>query len=305
MSWMAGLGQGLMGAGDTLSRYLVQRQVKNERSQDLAYRDRRASAEDADRAAARAIQQEQVSLSKKTHEDTVARLKRDEDRGIVRDVLGSLSIGGGRQSISPDIAAKAKEVGFGTFVQDSTPIGVPLLAAPALDAGPTASPMIPANVQAQIASNINRDEQATAKLAQQEQLAQLAHAARMAQIGATSQAAGDRNEISSLRAQLEAMGLQSANVQRAYTIARQRVEAMYADDLMATPQQKEQAIDDLAIKLLGVAPANFGDAAPVKLNLGAPPPPGASVTAPGQLAPRQLPTTTQPPPAANRLGLVR
>lgn len=295
MSWMAGLGQGLMGAGDSLSRYLVQRQQKTERTQDVAYRDKRAAAEDADRVAARAIQQKNLDLQTRTTDETLARAKRDEDRTTVERVLGALSIRGGRQGITPDIAQKANASGYGTFVQESTPtpIGLPGggMTSATINAGPTAMPMIPANVQAQVAANDDRAEFNRERLSSQEQIAALAHQARMAQIGASSDAAAGRNEISTLRAQIAAMGLQSANVERAYTIARQRVEAMYEGNALANVDpnvimEKQKAIDALATQLLAAAPGNFGDAAPVHLDLNAPPPPQFRAT-PGA-APRPV-----------------
>jgi hypothetical protein len=170
---MLGAGKGLEGMAQSLSQFIARRGEKRERDEERAYRSKRDLAEDAYRNENLGLQRTAHANEQAYREGQQKQAALRDDRDLIEKVLSGLS--GPRAFVPKETADKAKEVGFGAYIHDSTPFEAPFfnpnnplggVAMTQEDAGQTASPLIPAAVRAQMSAVNNKNDQFEATLAQ-------------------------------------------------------------------------------------------------------------------------------------------
>jgi hypothetical protein len=247
MSWMTGLGQGLLGASDVFSRYLVDKEDRKRRDEDVKHRSERERIEDEFRKSTEARYDAESKATAKYREEQTKRAQLQDERALVKDVLGSLSIDG-RTRIDSATNDMAKRTGLGSFVQDSTPTQMfnPFTGTPfagghnVVDAGPTAEAMVSPLVREQI-MNFRADNSLNefkAEAAAQARIQQLQIAAQQANTAA--ERAQYMAQIADLQSDIRNANSKNKAYFDAVKAAQDDVKAMFGDQVL-TGNTLEQA----------------------------------------------------------------
>jgi hypothetical protein len=285
---MLGAGKGLEGMAQSLSQFIARRGEKRERDEERAYRSKRDKEEDAYRDRTLGLQAKNQEEDEKYRRDVLAREAKRDERGVVKDVLENLS---GRKMVRPDFGQKAKEAGYGEFINDSTPFQAPFInpnnpmggfASTAEDAGMTADPMIPPQVRAMIANNAEKLALAQQNAESLESYRAALAQARLATMGASTEALELRRELGRQAHERGMAAINSQNIQRAQEQARRMVESRYTDIQRMDPAVQSRIQGEVeyeTARILGEAPTTFGGA----VNPKGLPPAGTVGPAPGGL----------------------
>jgi hypothetical protein len=271
MSWMTGLGQGLLGASDVFSRYIVEKEGRRRRDEDVKHRTDRDRIEDEFRKSTLELQKSESEAARKDRERSRTLAEQTAQRERLKDNLRYVPENE-RLWLNPEDVQKYEAADLGGFIDKQTNLPLHIanpmtgMTAPTMNvqAGASAKPLISAAERAQIEALRStaadrergldlRSQQLVQQGNYQQGLLDARGTATLAQI----EAARARAEAQQFANETRRAGERSRALTAAQAQARANVMARYKDNPMAMFNNPniDAEIQAEAARLIGSDPA--------------------------------------------------